>query len=219
MNASSFNYHSPDDPHIKWGFAGSLGFHFLIISTILLVAFLTHVKSLEELMKESGSIATSGPAPEQPMEVVLQPDDTPPSPPIDHPDFIREIVKPKPVPVVPKLAPPKPKPIAQPKPKFTAPRATGSGETNTISKLVIGSGGFPAPGYPIEAQIKHQTGTVLLNLQFDGSGSVAEAEVTESSGHSVLDANARQWVRMHWHNGSFANRIVSVPIQYTLPGI
>ena len=201
---------------MRWGTAGSLGAHLFVAAVVLLVAFLTHVKTLEELMKESGSIITSGPAPEQPMEVVLQPDDVPPPPPIDNPEFIREIEKLKPVPVPPPEV--VKKPVVQVKPKYTAPKATGDGESNTVSKLIVGSGGFPAPGYPVEAQMRHQSGTVLMSVQFDGGGSVSEAQVLSSSGVSVLDSNARSWIRSHWHNASFAGQSVSVPITYHLPG-
>ncbi len=201
---------------MRWGTVGSLGAHLFVAAVVLLVAFLTHVKTLEELMQESGSIATNGPAPEQPMEVVLQPDDVPPPPLTDNPEFIREVEKPKttaaPPPEIVK------KSVVQVKPKYTAPRATGDGESNTVSKLIVGSGGFPAPGYPVEAQMRHQSGTVLMNVQFDGGGSVSETQVLSSSGVSILDSNTRSWIRSHWHNASFAGQRVSVPITYHLPG-
>ena len=214
---STINQYPPEQLYVRWGAFGSFGIHIFVAGVIVLIAFLTHVKSLEQLMKESGSIATNGPAPEQPMEVILQPDDLPPPPPTDNPEFIREIEKPKSV-----VTPPQaviPKPVVQVQPKYTAPKATGSGESNTVSKLIVGSGGFPAPGYPLEAEVRHQAGTVVVNIQFNSEGSVSEAEVIESSGVSILDANARSWIRSHWHNASFASRSVSVPITYRLPGV
>ena len=215
--SSTLTQYPPEQYYVRWGAAGSFGIHLFVASTILLIAFLTHVKTLEQLMKESGSIATTGPAPEEPMEVVLQPDDTPPPPPIVNPDFVREIEKPKPVVVPPPPVPVK-KVVAQVKPRYTAPRATGTGETNTVSRLVVGSNQFPQPPYPVEAEMKHQTGTVNVNIQFDGGGRVAEVEVSSSSGVSILDSNTRSWIRSRWHDTSFAGQTVSVPITYRMPG-
>jgi TonB family protein len=188
---------------------------------IILVAVLNHVDTIEQLMKKSGSVATDGPAPEDPMEVLIKPDDLPPPPPVVNPEFVQQIEKPKPKPIVvppPVVPPPKPVVVAREKPIYTAPKATGSGQTNTVTRLVVGAGGFPAPGYPWEARMHHQTGTVVISIQFDSDGSVSEAEVVESSGVSSLDSNTEQWVRNHWHNASFAGRSVRVPINYHLRG-
>lgn len=214
---SQLSQYPPEEVHLRWGLSGSCGIHLTIAGAVLLLAFLTHVKSLEELMRDSGSIATNGPAPEEPMEVVLQPDDTPP-PPTLNPDFIRQVEKPKPPEVVPPKPPPVQvqKPVPQQKPRYTAPRATGSGETNTVSRLVVGSGNFPAPTYPYSARANRETGTVLIAIQFDGSGGIENAEVANSSGYDDLDSNTRIFIRAHWHDPSFAGRSVTVPIQYKL---
>ena len=87
------------------------------------------------------------------------------------------------------------------------------------SRLVVGTGGFPQPGYPVEAEMRHQAGTVLVSIQFDGAGRVADAEVVQSSGVSLLDSNTRSFIRSHWHDPSFAGKTVSVPITYHLAGI
>jgi periplasmic protein TonB len=218
-HTSILSQYPPEQGYFRLGTAGSFGLHMLVAGVILLVAFLTHVKTIEELMKESGSVATSGPAPEEPMEVVLVPDDTPPPPPVVNPDFVRQIEKPKPV-VVPIPVPqPVKQIVAKAKPRYTAPRATGDGQTNTVSRLVVGTGGFPQPGYPVEAEMRHQAGTVLVSIQFDGAGRVADAEVVQSSGVSLLDSNTRSFIRSHWHDPSFAGKTVSVPITYHLAGI
>jgi len=216
-HVSTINQYPPEQSYVRWGAVGSLGIHFLVAGAVLLVAFLAHVKTLEELMKESGSIATNGPAPEEPMEVVLQPDDVPPPPPSVNPEFVRQIETPKPVVVAPPPIVVK-KTVAQVKPKYTAPAAKGDGQTNTVSRLVVGSSEFPQPPYPVEAEMQHQTGSVNVSIQFDGSGSVTDVQVLDSTGASIFISNTRSWIRSHWRNASFAGQSVSVPITYHLPG-
>jgi len=77
-----------------------------------------------------------------------------------------------------------------------------------------------APGrHPDEARSLHQTGTVLMNVQFDSSGSVADAEVAQSSGVKVLDSCTRSFIRAHWHSPEYAGQTISVPVQYTLENL
>lgn len=215
---SILSQYPPEQVYFRWGTAGSVGMHLLIAGIIVLSAILTHVKTIEELMKESGSIATNGPAPEEPMEVVLVPADTPPPPPVVNPDFVRQVELPKPVVIPPPVVRPAKKPIAQAKPHYTAPKATGDGQTSTISRLVVGSSEFPQPPYPVEAEMKHQTGTVDVSIQFDGGGRVSDVQVVDSSGPSIFASNTRSWIRSHWHNSQFAGQTVSAPIRYILPG-
>lgn len=214
---SILSQYPPERVYFRWGTAGSLGLHLLIAGTIVLIAVLTHVKTIEELMKESGSIATNGPAPEEPMEVVLI-DDTPPPPPVVNPEFTRQIEQSKPVVVPPPVPQPVKQPVAKVKPHYTAPSATGDGQTNTISRLVVGSSEFPQPPYPVEAEMKHQTGTVNVSIQFDGNGRVTNVQVIDSSGPSIFVANTRSWIRSRWHKAEFAGQTVSAPIRYILPG-
>jgi TonB family protein len=202
---------------IRHGATASFGLHVLIAGAIVLVAFLTHIKSIQQLMAEGGSIAQNGPAPEETMEVLLRPDDLPPPPPTPNPEFVRQIEEPKPVVIPPpEVVPPKPKPVIVAKPRYTAPKATGSGESATISKLVVGSSGFPRPGYPYQAQLRHQTGTVTVSIQFDATGTASDVEVVESSGVPLLDSTTRSFIRSNWRNENFAGRSVSVPIEYRL---
>jgi TonB family protein len=203
---------------LRHGAAGSFGLHLFVVSVIILIAFLTHVKTIEQLMAEGGSIAQSGPAPEQSIEVLLRPEDLPPPPPTINPEFIRqtELPKPKVVPPPPVPVRPQPKPVRVSKPRYTAPQATGTGESASVSQLVVGSSGFPQPGYPYEARLHHQTGTVSIGIQFDGSGAAADVEVIASSGVSILDSSTRNFIREHWHDDSFAGRHVTVPVEYRL---
>jgi TonB family protein len=207
----------PDEQHyLRWGASGSFGIHVLFAAVIVLLAFFAHIKTIQELMAEGGSIAQSGPAPKQQMEVVLRLDDLPPPPPTANPEFIKQVELPKPVVVPPPVAVPVPKvkPVVIAKPRFTAPQATGTGESAGVSHLVIGSSGFPQPGYPYEAQVRRQTGTVNVSIRFDASGNAEDVEVIQSSGVSILDTSTQNFIRSHWHNASFAGRTATVPVRY-----
>jgi len=214
--ASIINY-PPERHFLPWGTGGSFGTHLFVAGLVVLLALLTHIKTIEELMRQGGSIAQNGPAPEQEIEVLLRPEDLPPPPPTVNPEFIRQVTLPKPVPPPPApVAPPKPKPVVVAKPRFTAPKATGTGETASVSHLVVGSSGFPQPGYPYAAQMRHQTGTVNVSIRFDASGSAADVEVIGSSGVSLLDSSTTTFISTHWHNEAFAGRRVTVPIEYRM---
>lgn len=202
---------------LRHGTTASFGLHLFVAGLVALIAFLTHIKSIEQLMAEGGSIEQSGPAPEENIEVLLRPDDLPPPPPTVNPEFIKEVELPKPVvippPPVPVVVPP-PKPVIVAKPRYTAPKATGTGESAGVSHLVVGSSGFPKPIYPYAAQIRHQTGTVTVSIQFDSTGGVADADVAESSGVSILDSGAVSFIRAHWRDERFAGQRTTVPIEF-----
>lgn len=205
--------------YIRHGATASLGLHIFVAGLIALIAFLTHIKSIEQLMAEGGSLAQNGPAPEENIEVELRPEDLPPPPPTVNPEFVQQVELPKPVVIPPPPVPvpvPPPKPVIVAKPRFTAPKATGSGESASVSNLVVGSSGFPRPGYPYEARIHHQTGTVLISIQFDSRGEAADVEVIQSSGVRILDSSTRSFIHSNWHNEAFAGKRVSVPVEYRL---
>ncbi|MCE0497408.1 MAG: energy transducer TonB [Methylacidiphilales bacterium] len=214
---ASLTRYPAEQIYLRHGATASLGLHLLVAGTIVLIAFLTHVKTIEQLMAEGGSIAQSGPAPEENIEVELRPDDLPPPPPTVNPEFINQVELPKPVvvPPPPVIVPP-PKPVVVNKPRYTAPKATGTGESANISHLVVGSSGFPQPGYPYEAEVHHQTGTVFVGIQFDAQGNAGDVEVIGSSGVSILDSSTRSFIRSHWHNENFAGQHVTVPVEYRL---
>jgi TonB family protein len=201
---SSISRYQEEQTYVRWGTAGSFGIHLLLAAVILTVTWLTGVKSIEQLMKESGSLAMNPPPPDQQLEVELK-DDLPPPPPTPAPEFIRQIEKPIP-------PPPKPiiikKPIEQPR-----PRAVVSAPA-MVSRLVVGSGNFPKPGYPYQALLRHEGGTVMIAIQFDSEGRVSDADVANSSGHPDLDSGASSFIRAHWHDPSFAGRSVTVPIDF-----
>lgn len=202
------------------GTTASFGLHLLAAGIVVALAFFAHIKTIQQLMEEGGAIAQSGPAPDDNIEVELRPPDLPPPPPTVNPEFVKQIELPKPAiippPPVPVIPPkPKPAPLVK-KPRYTAAHATGTGESASVSKLVLGSSGFPRPGYPYEARLRHQSGTVLVGIQFDSNGRAANVEIEGSSGVSILDASTRSFIQSHWSNGSFAGRRVTVPIDYEL---
>jgi protein TonB len=55
----------------------------------------------------------------------------------------------------------------------------------------------PKPRYPRTAVRKRQQGVVVLTVKVAGNGSVADVTIAESSGHVLLDREARNTV-MHW---------------------
>lgn len=81
--------------------------------------------------------------------------------------------------------------------------------------------GNPAPIYPLAARRAGQEGRVLLTVVVDRTGAVAEARVSESSGHRLLDRSALKAVRQ-WHflpaqrRGRAVATTVSVPVVFAL---
>ncbi len=89
----------------------------------------------------------------------------------------------------------------------------------SASSYAPGPNVLPHPPYPAEAQDRGQTGTVLMSVQFDLKGDVADAEVARSSGVPLLDAATRSFIRAHWHSPAYAGRAVDVPVQYKLENL
>lgn len=200
------------------GISIAIFLHLFVATMVCLIMYILGIQSLKELLEKGGAIASSGPAPEQPMIIDLKLDDIKP-PPTDQIEFMQQILKPKPEPVIPKPPPkPIPKPVVKIQPKFTAPKATGSGNSNTVSAFVLGSSGLPHPNYPYQALAAHEGGTVDMHVVFDGSGGISSAEVTGSSGYSILDASTRTFIYSNWKNAGMANRTVNVPIVYDPSG-
>ena len=204
----------PDQTRIGRGLAIAVGVHFFAAALVCLILYLLGIISLRELLEKGGAIASSGPAPEQQMVVELKLEDILP-PPTDHIEFIKQILKLKPV-VVPPKPPPKPipKPVTKPPPKFTAPKATGAGQSNAVSAAIAGTSGLPHPSYPYEALQAAEGGIVQMHVVFDSSGSIASADVTGSSGVTLLDNWTRNFIYGHWKNPGLANRSFDVPVVY-----
>ena len=206
-----------EDVRVRRGVVIAIGIHLFLAALVCLATYLMGIQSLKELLDKGGSIPTNGPAPEEPITVELEYEDITP-PPVQNPEFIQKIVKPRVQPAVPQKTP-EPKPANKPKPRYTAPNATGSGKTDTVSKFVAGTSGFPHPPYPVVALNAHQEGTVRLHILFDDGGAVREVHITRSSGVLLLDVSARNFIKENWHNVSFANQTVDVPVIYSLTNL
>lgn len=81
-----------------------------------------------------------------------------------------------------------------------------------------GKGGDrPAPEYPKMALDLHQQGTVVLTMTADERGMIAGIEVSQSSGSTILDRSALEYVKRHWILPPGApGQIYEAPIHYTL---
>jgi protein TonB len=74
----------------------------------------------------------------------------------------------------------------------------------------------PQPAYPRLALQRGQTGTVRIEFIVAENGAVAQAEVTRSSGHPMLDAAALNTVRARWQFPPGAGRRHFVDIVFQL---
>jgi TonB family protein len=185
----------------------SVGAHVFVVVLIGILAIIFHVKSLRDLMLQGGSLEMHAAPPEEKIEVFLK-DELPPPPPIPTPEFIRQIVKPPPKPIV--VPKPKIKPKPAPAPVMVAHHDEGE------SRLVAGTTGLPHPVYPERARLMRISGTVVLSVSFDSSGKAVAANVASSSGSSLLDESASHFILEHWSNPNFAGKSGTVPIEYTL---
>jgi protein TonB len=102
-----------------------------------------------------------------------------------------------------------------------ARRGTAQGDTEDHGRDARPAKGNPAPIYPLAARRRGQEGRVLLTVVVDRTGVVAEARVSESSGHRLLDRSALKAVRQ-WHflpaqrRGRAVATTVSVPVVFAL---
>jgi len=85
-------------------------------------------------------------------------------------------------------------------PAIPAALATSASATESASRFEAAPGDArtPQPAYPRLALQRGQTGTVRIEFIVAENGAVAQAEVTRSSGHPMLDAAALNTVRARW---------------------
>ena len=82
----------------------------------------------------------------------------------------------------------------------------------------------PKPPYPVIARRMGLEGVVLLKVQVQPDGSVAQVQLSRSSGFSLLDDSAIKTVQEYWRflparlGGEAVESWVEVPIQFVLSG-
>jgi TonB family protein len=97
-----------------------------------------------------------------------------------------------------------------------SPPAGAPAPSTVASSHAPGENIFPHPPYPEEARFLRETGTVVVDVQFNGSGGVSQVQVTQSSGVPLLDAQTRSFIRANWHTLAYAGQVLKVPVEYTL---
>jgi TonB family protein len=90
---------------------------------------------------------------------------------------------------------------------------------SALSSYAPGLNELPHPPYPSEARDRGETGVVVMNVQFDDKGDVAQAEVARSSGVPILDSETRSFIRAHWHSAVYAGQTISQPVEYSLENL
>jgi len=98
---------------------------------------------------------------------------------------------------------------SHPKPEASASRSSYAPGVNVL----------PHPPYPTEARDLRETGVVVVNVQFDFKGDVAQANVAQSSGVPILDSETRSFIRAHWHSAAYAGHTISQPVEYSLENL
>jgi protein TonB len=99
-----------------------------------------------------------------------------------------------------------------------APRKGGGGGLSARPDY----GANPKPPYPMLARRRGEQGLVLLRVHVRVDGSVAEAEIKQSSGSTLLDDAALHTVRESWRfipaqlDGIPVESWVEVPIRFVL---
>lgn len=112
-----------------------------------------------------------------------------------------------------KLAGPPPKVLPKPGP----PKLVGP-PTPVIFNPNAGDGGsYPAmSSYPRLARERHQQGDVMLYVIIDEAGGITSISIKNSSGSSILDNAAIDWVRRNWRFPFGQTRHFLVPFEFKL---
>lgn len=92
----------------------------------------------------------------------------------------------------------------------------GTKATGTPGGLKVGAVGMrtPKPPYPYQARAARLTGTCIVRVTTDASGSVSSVVVTKSSGSGILDSSATGFIKGNWK--ASPNSTFSKPIDYVL---
>ncbi len=105
-------------------------------------------------------------------------------------------------------------PAEAPTPLASAEQLTGGEMRETGPAALIN----PAPSYPRAAVARGWTGTVWLEVALCPRGYPTDCRVLESSGHAILDRQARHTVLNEWRfqPGQAAERLATIAIEFRL---
>jgi protein TonB len=224
-----------EQPHRLRAFLASCAFHGLVLCLILWLAFLYR----SQMPPPKSGSAFGAPSISLEKMIIVSP---PPQHPAPAPAIAATTPPRKPAPAVgSKPAPPKatvPVLAIRPSPPIPAVEPIASKTPSVIhtaiahpaatqahpkpaapassSSYAFGPNVLPHPPYPLEARDRGQTGTVIMNVQFDTQGNVAQAEVAQSSGVLILDSETQSFIRAHWHSVAYAGQTINQPVQYSL---
>ena len=203
---------TPEGRALALALGASLALHALALA-LLDPAFRRALAPLEAMLPviEARLVARPEPPP-SPMPEAL------PAPPPVLKDTLREAPPLPPAPRAQRPAPPKPPapPRPAPQPQAAPPRTPPEplpprelGETyRRLAETLL---------YPEEAVRRGLEGEVVLLLEVDAGGRIAEASVASSSGHAILDQAALRAVRLLGVLGpASAGRTVLLPVRFQL---
>jgi protein TonB len=212
------------DANRKYAYANSICFLFIVIGLIGINPPHVKVREIEPLREIVPVVITPPPDEKQPEPEELKPDEKPPelaelpqiatvvaadvknvnfAVPVKGPVIVTEA----------RFAPPPPAVLPKPAP----PKAVGPPKPIEIRSDNSGLGRTPWPSvYPREALLNKQQGTVGLQITVDPTGAITAVEVRSSSGYSVLDREARDWIRRRWQFPPGEARVFTVSFEYNL---
>ena len=158
-------------------------------------------------------------APPPPPAVPEVPLDTPP--PTSQPSTFSPPTLPQPMSESPSLPTPS---LAPPRPEKPRPRSRAPTQTSAPSVPTLANAGpsdyldAPSPPYPRMARQQHQEGTVILLVKINDAGDPIDVQIKRSSGHTLLDSSARDWVAQNFRFKPGNLRLLLVPVSYDLRG-
>jgi protein TonB len=107
-------------------------------------------------------------------------------------------------------------PFVDPSPGSSSTAAPGPESPEVIGPTGH-AGARPSPPYPTSALSQRQQGAVTLLLLANDAGGLSDVWIFTSSGHSILDRSARDYIRRHWTVPSGrTGRQFQVTIEYKL---
>lgn len=133
-----------------------------------------------------------------------------------RPLTIAEITPERPRQAAPSTQPRKAAPAA-PGPAATAtPASAGGSGAGPITGGGKGKAKTPQPPYPSFARSGKMTGTVVVSIAVDGSGSVVSAGVARSCGFPALDSYTTSYIRRSWRWPEGARRSFTQSVTFRL---